>query len=270
MNILKKEFASESGHWYAKDGTPAYTIKAKNGEDRATTLRDARKLGLVPSVTTILNVAAKPALEQWKLRQTVMAALTLPQMKDEPLDAFAVRVISDSKEHARKRAEEGSAIHGSIELALEGKKYDPVHEPFVFAVMEKLKNFGSNWGVERSFAHPLGYGGKVDLHNENYVIDFKTKEFSKEDEKLSWPEQAMQLAAYRNGLGLSNARCMNMFISVNNPGLVAQHEWEPGELETALKKFLLLHSYWMLDKGLTPAPAPPGEVTPSEESISNL
>ena len=250
MNELKKEFAAESGRWYAKDGTPAYTIKAKNGEDRSTTLRDARKLGLLPSVTTIINMAAKPALEQWKLRQTVLAALTLPQTEGESLDAFAVRVILDSKEQAKKRAEEGSAIHGSIERALQDKDYNASHEPFVKAVMEKLQEFGGGWKAEKSFASLLGFGGKVDLHNEYYVIDFKTKEFSGEDEKLAWPEQSIQLGAYRVGLEIPKARGINIFISVNNPGLVKVHEWTEEELQTGFEKFKHLLAYWKLDKGI--------------------
>ena len=70
-------------HWYGKDGSPRYTVTAKDGSDRPTTLRDARKLSLVPSVTTILKVAAKPGLEMWKLEQMLLAALTLPQRPDE-------------------------------------------------------------------------------------------------------------------------------------------------------------------------------------------
>ena len=41
--------ASEGTHWYrAEDGAPQYTVKAKNGSDRPTTLGDARKMNLVP------------------------------------------------------------------------------------------------------------------------------------------------------------------------------------------------------------------------------
>ena len=54
--------AGEQTHWYDQKGAPAYTVKAKDGSDRPTTLRDARKMNLAPSVTTILKVAAKPAL----------------------------------------------------------------------------------------------------------------------------------------------------------------------------------------------------------------
>jgi hypothetical protein len=70
--------AAESLHWYDRDGKPAYTVKAKDGSDRPATLRDARKLNLVPSVTTIIRCAAAPGLELWKANQLMMAALTLP------------------------------------------------------------------------------------------------------------------------------------------------------------------------------------------------
>ena len=54
-----------------------YTVPAKNGEPRATTLRDAKKMGLLPSVTTIMKAAASPGLEQWKMNQMMLAALRI-------------------------------------------------------------------------------------------------------------------------------------------------------------------------------------------------
>ena len=62
--MIVKEKTSESGHWYTKDGTPAYTTMGKTGE-RNTTLRDARKLGLLPSVTTIIGQLSKTGLNTW-------------------------------------------------------------------------------------------------------------------------------------------------------------------------------------------------------------
>ena len=59
---MKKE--SESEHWYNKTGEAAYTIVGSNGKERNTNLRDARKHGYVPSVTTILGVAAKPCFRE--------------------------------------------------------------------------------------------------------------------------------------------------------------------------------------------------------------
>ena len=71
--------AAESTHWYTRDGIPRYTIIGANGKERNTTLRDARKEGLIPSVTTILKVASNPVLNQWIQKQVLMAALTLPK-----------------------------------------------------------------------------------------------------------------------------------------------------------------------------------------------
>ena len=59
------DHAKENGHWYQKDGSPAYMIVGKNGKERPTTLRDARKLGFVPSVTTIIGCADKPPIVWW-------------------------------------------------------------------------------------------------------------------------------------------------------------------------------------------------------------
>ena len=77
MTTQNETRASESQHWYDRQGNPMYTVIGKNGKERNTTLRDARTMNLVPSVTTILNVAAKPALNVWLQRQVLMAALTL-------------------------------------------------------------------------------------------------------------------------------------------------------------------------------------------------
>ena len=50
------KYTAESGHWYTRGGEPAYTVTGKNGKERNTTLRDARTMNLVPSVTTVLKV----------------------------------------------------------------------------------------------------------------------------------------------------------------------------------------------------------------------
>ena len=55
LNDQYSKFKSESGHWYTQEGEPMYTIIGANGKERNTTLRDAKNLGLVPSVTTILH-----------------------------------------------------------------------------------------------------------------------------------------------------------------------------------------------------------------------
>jgi len=165
-----------------------YTVEAKKGGQRNTTLRDARTMNLVPSVTTILNIAAKPALLAWMQQQVLYAALTLPRRPDEPIS-------------------------------------------------------------ERAFAHEAGFGGKCDLYSESdggFVADIKTKEFTDPDKIGGYDEHLMQLAAYRVGLGVPTARCANVFVSRNVPGLVVVKEWPLEDLTTGWEMFMHLLAFWQL------------------------
>ncbi len=67
-----------SNHYYSQQGEPVYTITGSNGKERNTTVRDARKLNLVPSYSTITSVMAKPGLEVWKENQLLEACIDWP------------------------------------------------------------------------------------------------------------------------------------------------------------------------------------------------
>lgn len=249
--------SAESVHWYRlEDGGPQYTVKAKDGSDRPTTLGDARKMNLVPSVTTILKMWPKPGLEVWKNEQLLLAALTLPKRPDESEKDYIARIVYDSKETAKTAAERGTAIHESIEKWYRGElKVD--HQEIAMAFDEAvLTYFGCDphepWETERSFANSF-FGGKVDLccsasHSapNGIVLDSKTKEFDEDDKVVGYDENCMQLAAYRNGLGLPKARCANVFISRTKPGLVRVVEWSEADLEKGWKMFSLLVQLWRI------------------------
>lgn len=246
---LKASRPAESGHWYTKDGEPMYTVLGSNGKERATTLRDARKLDLVPSVTTILNVAAKPALMQWMQRQVLLAALTLPKRADESEEEYLDRIIEDSKEQGRFAADAGTAIHASIQSFYKtGKGNAPEIKAFDAAVLE---HFGpQEWKCEVPFAHDIGFGGKADLVANDVVVDIKTKEFADADKLKPYDEHLMQLAAYRVGLGKPMARCANVFVSRNVPGLVHVHEWSDNDLRRGWSMFLSLFDFWSIKNDL--------------------
>ena len=243
--------ASESNHWYTRDGAPQYTVPSKkDGSPRATTLRDARVMNLVPSVTTILNVMAKPALTNWLQQQVLLAALTLPRRPDEPEKDYIDRIINDSKEQGRSAADAGTDIHASIQGHYENRPTGK-HQQSVDACTATIKNFFGDyeWVSERSFAHDLGFGGKCDLftgHGEGIVIDIKTKEFTDPDKIGGYDEHLMQLSAYRVGLGLPSARCANVFVSRNVPDLVAVKEWSADDLDCGWEMFLHLLMFWQL------------------------
>jgi len=241
-----KDFATESGHWYQPDGTPAYTIIGKNGQLRNTTIRDARKLGLLPSVTTILSVLAKPGLENWKQQQILMAALTMPRVEGETEQEYIARIIRDSKEQGIKAAEEGTQIHGAIEQHyLTGVHPEKYHAHVVGATTYVDRHFGKQeWIAEKSFANNR-YGGKVDLHSAGVVIDFKTKEFTEDKLPEAYDENIIQLAAYSRGLNIPHARLANVFVSRNVPGLVHIVEHDEEEIERGMIMFVALLNLWM-------------------------
>ena len=238
--------ASESQHWYTREGEPCYTVKAKDGSDRPATLRDARKLNLVPSVTSIIRCAASPGLEYWKQQQVLMAALTLPKIDGEAEGAYLQRILNDSREQAKKAAERGTAIHAAIQGFYQGEPPSPEDfRQYVLGAQETVSKWlpSTVWVAERSFSHALGFGGKVDLCGVG-VVDFKTKEFDTTADLKTWDEHAMQLAAYRHGLGLEKARCAIVYVSSTVPGLTKLIEIQEDELQRGWTCFYSLLHYW--------------------------
>jgi hypothetical protein len=259
----QKNFASESGHWYDKDGNPAYTVPYADPSkgERSTTLRDARKFGFFPSVTTVMGVCAKPGLERWKVNNAIDSALTLPVKDGESLDAYKQRVIIDAQEQASKAAELGTEIHGALEnyfrTGTVHANYEKIITATDFAISEAFPECRGE--AERSFtSRDHGYGGKVDFcsFDKELVIDFKTKEFGEDDKRIHWPEQVYQLAAYAEGLGmdLDVVTLANVFVSVNNPGLVKIHIWKTDHRQD-FRTFKMMLELWKCLKDYDPSAA---------------
>jgi hypothetical protein len=245
--------SAESVHWYGQDGSPQYTVKAKDGSDRPATLRDARKFNLVPSVTTVMKIMAKPGLDVWKNEQLLLAAMTLPRKETETEKEFIARIVADSKETGKQAAEKGTRIHESIERWYVGER-DVEHletaKAFELAVFQHFKTDPfEKWKTETAFASPLGFGGKVDLHTmtgQGIVVDAKTKDFGPDDKVEAYDEMLMQLAAYRQGLERPNARCANVFASRTHPGLIKIVEWSEEDLQKGWEMFQCLLRFWKI------------------------
>ena len=256
--MLIKEQTSESGHWYDSMGNTAYTTIAKNGKPRATTLADAKKNNLYPSVTTVLGVAAKPGLDRWKQEQAILAALTLPRLEGEEESEWLSRVLNDSKAQGRQAADRGSAIHAIIESFFDNVLLEVVPE-YCRNIENALKAaYGARlWIPEQSASHTeLKFGGKVDLHAKAdkvkgvpaVILDFKTKEIPL-DKAVLYDEMIMQMAAYRELLGLEGARCGIMFVNgLTNEVKLCEIEEE--ELQKGLKCFFHLLRFYQLKSGL--------------------
>lgn len=248
------DFATAGGHWYRLNGEPCYTIVGKNGNERPTTLRDARQLQLVPSVTGIIRMAAAPQLEVWKRKQLALACMTLPQIPGESADDFLLRAEQDWQKEGRDAADRGTAIHGAIERHYRGQQPDEDLWPWVKVARDVIaERCGEQqWSAERSFAHPLGYGGKTDLHSREWVVDVKSKDGDLTERISLYDEHLMQIAAYRLGLGLPmTARGGILFVSRTEP--VAKFvEADLDDLRKGWAMFNALLIYWQAKNGYIP------------------
>jgi len=209
------EHAKESSHWYAKDGSPCYTVIGKNGKERDTTLRDARTMGLVPSVTTIIRQAVAPGLERWKAEQLLLSALTTDRKPDESQDEYVSRIIADSQEQGKKARERGTYIHAVVQGGFEGEPISDDDRIYYESARDTLlKECGEqSWICEKAFA-TKEFGGKVDLHTATLVVDIKTTQ--KDLAKIkTWDEHHQQLAAYIEGVCNGEGRGGILYINTD-------------------------------------------------------
>jgi len=238
LNLVTPE---QAAHWYTREGLPLYAVAKKDGTPRNTTLADARKLNLVPSVTGILGVIAKPALDAWKQEQAIMSALTLPRLPDEADEDFARRVVKDSKEQVGKAADKGTEVHAFCESWLLAANDAERARAVLPAGLETVCINWTRWAnqaiilkdftVEEAFASPLGYGGRSDLSGfdtmfNNAVFDWKTQFVKTGKEPNFYETWDLQLSAYAAAVN-PGARRYSVVISTNpdNP-VVKCHEWE--------------------------------------------
>jgi hypothetical protein len=259
----KAPIATESGHWYKADGSPFYTVKAKNGNERQTTLADARKVGAVPSVTTITGILASPGLNSYFERQIFDAVLSKESGcdVDERLahhdpDALFSEVREISREHSRAAAERGTSLHGAIERYLLGENPGAEWEGHIEALVATLGQHSISLVCgepEKSFAHEMGFGGKVDFHDRanEIVLDFKSKPAITPGKRYGYDNHAMQLAAYSMGLGMPYARGINVFIGIEDKKVLV-HEWSDSELSKGWCMFSFCLKLWQITKDYCP------------------
>ncbi len=246
------------GHWYKQDGSPMHEVESLAGTMRPTTLRDARKYKLVPSVMSILSIIDKPGLTKWQIEQGIMAALTLGREDGEPDGLFLSRVYEDSRRQVINAGIIGDKVHDACEKHLSGKMIPTEFLPHALAVKDILDEYFpliTDWVTEKSFAHPFGFGGRVDLHSPStgVIVDFKGKDFCPgESKKLDW-EQHYQLGGYQLGLQLPLNWGMNIFFSRTHPGHAVGKVWRLEEMQYGQDVFLATFNLWKVLKKFDPS-----------------
>jgi len=237
LAILSKDITA-GGHWYRSDGTPVHTLPSPGGQGRRpTTIDDARRMNLFPSVTSILNILAKPGLETWKLNQVALASLRTPKQMSEPEGYWCRRVRSAAFDQVDRAADLGSAIHEALEQAMDGRPYNDDLKVYVEPVMKWKESTGIDI-VEReiqvvNLEH--GFAGTADVLFKYGtcgigILDYKTRKTKPGVEVSAYDAQAMQLASYSATYwGEENIHRVvgaNVFISSTEPGRieVVKHE----------------------------------------------
>lgn len=250
--------SEEGGHFYTVHGEPKHSVPYKGGV-RRTTLHDARRLGLLPSVTTIMRAESSPQLEAWKRQRVVEAAFRVA--KEGGLDAgstaFGVAVAEAAFDDTAAR--HGTEIHGAVEALLSGArpKEWAMHSQIALDVLGAVVGPLERLQSERSLAsRDLGYAGQIDIHSDEWVIDIKTKtaEAGGTMRCALYDNHYMQLAAYRRLLEVEppsassigdrpRRRCGILFVSRDAPDAVfveaAQHNIDRGE-----RMFSALLDFW--------------------------
>lgn len=253
-------YSADASHWYGVNGVPMHTVPSARGEPRPTTLRDARKLGLLPSVTNILGVIAKPALTGWLQEQAVLAALTLPRQEGESTDAFAKRVVEDSMTSRDGAADFGTRFHHGAQLIANGGTPDPMC-PEIPWLLHYRHWFETNvahviW-AEKTLVHAgEGYAGTADLLIEHktcglVLVDIKTQGINPRRGLNIHSTWGYQLAAYRLALG-QPMHCLNLVVNSKNPEAPTEHPWSENEMKEGEAAFQAARRLWIIEKQYNP------------------
>ena len=248
----------EGGHWYDVEGEARHTILSAKGEPRQTTLRDAKKFGWFPSVTTVMKVLAAPELDRWKQQQVLMASLTLPRNEGETDEVYCARILEDAFKQVDDAADLGTRIHQALENHFQGIPYASDMEQYVAPVKKWVADNGIKFlKHELRLVNPiLGYAGTTDALIEKdgvlHVLDYKSRK-TKPDMKITpWNKEPMQIAAYA---AIAEARRgVNLYISTTEPGRIGEAWYDEATIDREFEAFKSVCKLWQHINKYTPKP----------------
>lgn len=256
--------AKESGHWYYRHTKQLVeTVPYANGKMGPPDLRHARKLRLLPGVTTITKCAASFGLENWKRDQVLMAALTTTRAAGETDAHLVRRILDDSEQQASDAAKRGTAIHAAIQEYYTSGTFptDSTMLEHVNGAAAAIRDVcGSRaWTPELCVIHSSGYATKIDLCCDAIILDFKSKDFGPDDcAKLkTYRDHAMQLAAgmvaMAGPMALVHTKAAIIYVSRSYPGLSWPVAVGVADLRRGWEMFQALLAFWKADNKYDPS-----------------
>jgi hypothetical protein len=236
----------------------------------------------LPSVTTILDVIAKPALGPWYAKQerryfetAMLEVLSKPGARDPEYVlaavAEAVSGIRAADREKQKAAAIGTAVHAGIEwqlrsmLAQDAGPEPTLPDPAVWA-LESWKDWAKSVDlepitIERTvYCDDCGYAGTMDLYARVKgvltVLDWKSG-------KAIYPEAFLQNIAYRHAAARLGMPSVQGLI-VRLPKLVDDPAWEvmPVPATLTLEDFRAALRLWRWQRRMQGRPIGASSPTP--------
>jgi len=260
---------TSGGHWYHSDGTPCHEVaNAKGTGYRNTTVTDARKLGLLPSPTSITGVLDKGFLNNWAKEQVGKMAFQNRPAEGEDADAYAKRMTKLAYQQVSDSAEFGTQFHEVAENVLNGGKVPKDWEVYINPVLEWKEEAGLEFIEREKVVVNLkqGYAGTMDIgaktkDGQPVVIDWKTRKTypSISDDKIKpYDGQIMQIASYA-GAYWGEDRVLakevygaNAYVSSTEPGRFVVCKYTGEQLAEAYNCFLHACGVWRYMKNYDP------------------
>jgi hypothetical protein len=271
---------SQGSHWYGRDGSAQHKVpyaasnKAKAGMFKNTTLTDARKMNLLPSVTNVINILDKPNLKDWWIEQALIAADLNPRNPGEDLKDWMRRVDRASKVIVEEARSIGHGTHSLIEGYAKGEAITvPTELESTFNPLRDWfdKNVGQVHKTEFTVTADR-YAGTLDLladvRSSVTLIDFKTRGGGwTEDKHGNWKcatyvEDQIQLAAYRDAVCAATGQrfddpimaTASVMVSSRSERPVYERQWTIDEMKRGLEIWNNILGTWCALKSYTPQP----------------
>lgn len=270
---------SESAHYYNAEGAPCFEVPYadKSKGMRPVTLRDAKKMRLYPSVTTIIDdTLRKYGLDIYKGNQLIDATWAHLQAWEEWNIPIGVREPSTedrdeirirARQHSSDAADFGTNVHTFIYKFLD-TGYCALDDDLAWLAEwlgdQDLKTtylempFISNKRTARHGGRIVPpYGGTIDFlgwwGGNGVIIDWKTQATKPGKPINVYQTWGTQLAAYADARD-SDLDCYNVVISSTEPGRIEVVEWDCRDILDHGDYFECLYYLWCspLVKGWTP------------------
>lgn len=219
-------------HYYTKDG------ELIDGD-----LRQARKLGGLPSPTTVLNILGSPGLKYYFREQMWLATATTPRTPGMSDDEHFKACMKWADEHGQAARDKGGDFHSLVQrfhercltahwsYAAKGIDAGLLLPQFDAYVDWYSKNVLRSLMVEQAVIGQ-GYAGRVDhvaemMNGQVLCLDVKTQDTTKKKGKFTYYDQwPIQLGAYAGACKMPIDGLMSVAVSSNLPAVVETKLWD--------------------------------------------